>query len=379
MAESDRRIDDVAPRHRGGSWFRRALASAALAGLLAACTTDSVLAPPSIVPSAAVANAPQPPAPLADRQADYGAPQASVADIPSYETLAANAPPPTIAPVQAAASGGGGGGLGSIVSTDPSSWSAADLGFMTEAAAAPSQGVLVAPAGAVPVPQTQQVLAAPPGVAPVPTVQPTELEVAALPPRVNPAAPPKASSGIPAETAACYERLRKLGVSFTPKPSVGNGKSCGIANPIELTALSGNVKVRPATLLNCPMAEAFAMWVQNDLAPNVRRRYIAGIDTIGSMGGYSCRTMNNRRGAPMSEHSKGNAIDVGSIKLTTGKTIEVRRKGFFAFRERSLLKTVRSEGCDYFTTILGPGSDANHADHFHFDLRARKSGYRHCD
>jgi hypothetical protein len=28
--------------------------------------------------------------------------------------------------------------------------------------------------------------------------------------------------------------------------------------------------------------------------------------------------------------------------------------------------------------VLGPGSDRYHKDHFHFDLRARKSGYRHC-
>jgi hypothetical protein len=127
------------------------------------------------------------------------------------------------------------------------------------------------------------------------------------------------------------------------------------------------------------MAVAFAHWVKDELAPAVRKRYLVGIDTIGSMGSYSCRTMNSRRGAPMSEHATGNAIDIGSITLNSGNEILVRKKGFFAFRERSLLKNVRADGCDYFTTILGPGSDANHADHFHFDLRARKSGYRHCD
>jgi hypothetical protein len=186
-------------------------------------------------------------------------------------------------------------------------------------------------------------------------------------------------NGLPAAEAACRQRLKQLGVQFTPKPAVGNGGSCGIAHPVEIHTLSGNVKVSPATTLNCQMAEAFAHWVQDELAPAVRKRYFVGIDTVGSMGGYSCRTMNSRRGAPMSEHASGNAIDIGSIKLNSGKTIKVRKKGFFAFRERSLLKNVRSDGCGYFTTILGPGSDANHADHFHFDLRARKSGYRHCD
>ena len=89
--------------------------------------------------------------------------------------------------------------------------------------------------------------------------------------------------------------------------------------------------------------------------------------------------MNSKRGAPMSEHAKGNAIDVGKITLNSGKEISVQKPGFFSFREKSLLNTVRADSCKYFNTVLGPGSDVHHKDHFHFDLRTRKSGYRHCD
>jgi hypothetical protein len=63
--------------------------------------------------------------------------------------------------------------------------------------------------------------------------------------------------------------------------------------------------------------------------------------------------------------------------LKSGKEIDVRKKGFFAFREKGLLKAVRADSCKYFNTVLGPG-DAYHGNHFHFDLRYRKSGYRHC-
>lgn len=307
--------------------------------------------------------------------ASYGAPQSDVAALPSYQELAAASPLPE----------------------DPSQWTAQDIGF---ASAEPREATLSG-IGAlqgtrpladdsdlmpVSVPPPVQVAPAPqPVVQRVPEVQPARDEgglFAGLLPRVfNPLASrrPQASNGLPAAEAACRKRLKQLGVQFTPKPAVGNGGSCGIAHPVEVHALSGNVKVSPATLLNCQMAVAFAHWVKDELAPAVRKRYLVGIDTIGSMGGYSCRTMNSRRGAPMSEHASGNAIDIGSITLNSGNEILVRKKGFFAFRERSLLKNVRADGCDYFTTILGPGSDANHADHFHFDLRARKSGYRHCD
>jgi hypothetical protein len=135
----------------------------------------------------------------------------------------------------------------------------------------------------------------------------------------------------------------------------------------------------PDATLNCPMALAFAKWVKNELASAARVRYLAGIKSIHQMSSYSCRTMNSKAGAPMSEHSKGNAIDIGKIKLNNGKSIVVKRPGLFSFREKSLLNNVRAESCKYFTTVLGPGSDVNHADHFHFDLRKRKTSYRHCD
>ncbi|VVT23297.1 Extensin [Rhizobium sp. EC-SD404] len=248
--------------------------------------------------------------------------------------------------------------------------------------APPSAPIAAAPPVSAPVAAVAPPVAAPP-VAAAPVVQqaPEPQRVAGIFPRaLNPFARAREpQSSLPAAEAACRQRLQRLGVQFTDKPAVGNGNSCGIAHPVEVSGLSGGVNVRPATLLNCQMAEAFATWVKNELAPSTRKRYLSGIETVGSMGGYSCRTMNSRRGAPMSEHSKGNAIDVGSIKLNSGRVIDVSAKGLFAFRERGLLNSVRDDGCKYFNTILGPGSDANHADHFHFDLRARRNGYRHCD
>jgi hypothetical protein len=39
---------------------------------------------------------------------------------------------------------------------------------------------------------------------------------------------------------------------------------------------------------------------------------------------------------------------------------------------------VREGACRYFTTVLGPGSDPEHATHLHLDLRDRRGGYRIC-
>ncbi|MBB5702591.1 hypothetical protein FHS76_002475 [Ochrobactrum daejeonense] len=179
--------------------------------------------------------------------------------------------------------------------------------------------------------------------------------------------------------AACRTRLKRLGVVFTEKPAIYRSSSCHIENPIEVSGFnSGSIAFKPAATLNCQVTETFARWIKGDLQPAARLRYLSGVNTIYNAGGYSCRTMNNRRGAKMSEHSRGNAIDVTRIVLNNGKDITVRRPGFFAFREKGLLNTVRSDACGYFTTVLGPGYNREHADHFHFDLMQRRSGYRAC-
>jgi hypothetical protein len=38
-------------------------------------------------------------------------------------------------------------------------------------------------------------------------------------------------------------------------------------------------------------------------------------------------------------------------------------------------RAVRKAACGPFTTVLGPGSDAYHDDHMHFDTKPRRSPY----
>ncbi|TWF49780.1 extensin-like domain-containing protein [Neorhizobium alkalisoli] len=186
---------------------------------------------------------------------------------------------------------------------------------------------------------------------------------------------------MPQSEVSCRAELRSLGVEFKDLQRISNGPSCGIDYPVKLSGLGGGIAVSPAVTLNCQTTLAFAKWVKNELNPSARLRYFSGIGRIQPLGGYSCRRMNNssQRYNPMSEHAKGNAIDVGAIVLKNGHDIDVRKKGLFSFREGALLKSVRSDSCKYFSTVLGPGSNAEHWNHFHFDLRDRKGGRRYCD
>jgi hypothetical protein len=44
----------------------------------------------------------------------------------------------------------------------------------------------------------------------------------------------------------------------------------------------------------------------------------------------------------------------------------------------SFLGNIRKDACSYFTTVLGPGSDPYHGNHFHVDVLERRGGYRIC-
>ena len=89
----------------------------------------------------------------------------------------------------------------------------------------------------------------------------------------------------------------------------------------------------------------------------------------------SCRGRNSIAGAKLSEHGKGNALDVRAIKLAQRRVVQADRSAGLEGRSAS--------GCAprparRFTTVLGPGSDGYHKSHIHLDLAERSRGYRIC-
>jgi hypothetical protein len=188
--------------------------------------------------------------------------------------------------------------------------------------------------------------------------------------------PVEAVERMSADEMACRKNLKKLAVAFTELEPIRDSAACGIDHPVKVSRI-GRVTIKPAATVTCEMAEAFASWTRNELVPASRWRFLSGVKTIHQGSSYSCRNIAGTRGTP-SEHAQGNAIDVMKLELNNGKIIDVRKPGLFAFRKRGLLNTVRADGCQYFTTVLGPGYNADHADHFHFDIKSRRNGYRAC-
>jgi hypothetical protein len=195
---------------------------------------------------------------------------------------------------------------------------------------------------------------------------------------VDPLSRSEESDGLPAAEAQCRKKLDRLNVVYRELPTIGGRGDCGIAHPVEVSRLGGGVKMQPPATLTCEMAETLARWSKKELVPAARGRYFSGIDTIHQASSYSCRWVKGRTGGTLSEHGKGRALDIAQITLNNGKKIIVKKKAFWKFREKGLLNSVRSDGCGYFNTVLGPGYDADHKDHFHFDIKERRGGSRSC-
>ena len=187
--------------------------------------------------------------------------------------------------------------------------------------------------------------------------------------------PAQPADRLPADEIDCRKELRRLGVAYTDLDPIRGGGQCGIDHPVKVTAI-GSIQMKPAATLTCNMAATFAGWTKSELVPAARWRYFTGVRAIHQGSSYSCRKIAGE--GVLSEHGKGNALDVMSIELNNGDNIDVRKPGLFAFRTRGFLNTVRADGCQYFTTVLGPGYNYDHRNHFHFDVKNRRNGYRAC-
>jgi hypothetical protein len=189
------------------------------------------------------------------------------------------------------------------------------------------------------------------------------------------AAPPTAAMPMP---SACRLRLTAARAIAPSVDSIDGPEGCGGVDLVRLEAviLSNNdrVEIRPPAVLRCDMAEAVADWVRDELTELSTYHFKSRLRSVRNHAAYQCRSRNNIVGGVPSEHGKGNALDLGSITLVNGKTIDpTDLKVSRDFREGW-----RNSVCTRFSTVLGPGSDGYHEYHVHVDLRERQSGYRIC-
>ena len=159
------------------------------------------------------------------------------------------------------------------------------------------------------------------------------------------------------------------------RAALGGPGHCGAARPFEMSAaLDGQIAMRPAALLRCPMIPAVEHWMRTAVAPAAHRHFGMPVAEIKVAASYGCRPMNHVWGARLSEHGHANALDVSGFQLADGRWITVKQGWHGDPRERAFLREVHQGGCSTFNTVLGPNYDANHRDHFHLDLARHGRG-----
>ncbi len=169
-------------------------------------------------------------------------------------------------------------------------------------------------------------------------------------------------------------RLRTANVKFVEEAPLRDPLGCSVPYPIRLQNLGPDFEIKPDAVLNCSMAEAVVNFTRGVIAPAAVAEFETRITGLRQASGYVCRPRHGTQ--RLSEHAFGNALDISSFMLEDGSEITVE-----ATREpqRSVfLSKIRSAACGPFKTVLGPGSDADHALHFHFDLAQRRRGGTFC-
>ncbi len=215
-------------------------------------------------------------------------------------------------------------------------------------------------------------------VARVPLPPPRPADLTPRKPAPLPLPEPGISAPAPAPDASCPRVLASKTLVVVAAPPVTGPNGCGIATPVALSAvvLADGTKVpfEPPSLIRCDLAETLGTWFREDVAPAVQSA--GGLAKILGSNGYECRTRNHIAGAKLSEHAKGNALDLRGLVLRNGETIMFEKD---AQQKPAVLARLRATACARFRTVLGPGADVFHEAHLHVDLEQRHHDFRMCE
>jgi hypothetical protein len=184
------------------------------------------------------------------------------------------------------------------------------------------------------------------------------------------------TKGLVPPSSSCVGDERSFeGASKTNDIDLGNG--CFVHNAYRVNSIAG-VQLNKPAVMNCGVVGTSTQWMNDVVQPAAQQAFgeeVVGIDVPSA---FACRPRNNARGAKLSEHGMGNAIDISVFHLASGRKVSVLQDWGGPNDSSAFLKNIRREACGPFKTVLGPGSDAHHRDHMHFDLQVHRSGGSYC-
>ena len=210
--------------------------------------------------------------------------------------------------------------------------------------------------------------------------------LATPPPTTTPVQSPSAATPLvpqPADAATCFAELRAnhIDAEIVPAPPAPLA-DCGIAQPVRLSSIGlangATIDLPDRPILDCAFASTFTEFAQNLMAPLATAMLGSGIVALAT-GGYRCSSPIRLPSGNPNPHAKGIAIDLSAITLADRRRIAIGHEANPA--EALFARTMRQAACGWFTTVLGPGTNAAHAEHFHFDVlrHGASDNYRICE
>jgi len=181
---------------------------------------------------------------------------------------------------------------------------------------------------------------------------------------------------LPEAEAACRKALSKFGIAFVDEAPITEADGCRIAHPLIVKSVSSEIALKPDAKLNCATALSLARFFSRSVPPLAKKHLAQPIRSVRHASAYVCRP---RRGTQtLSEHAYGNALDIAAFVLADGTQLAVAAQDDPKSGNAAFLDAFRAAACGPFKTVLGPGTDADHADHFHLDMKKRRNDYTYC-
>ena len=206
-------------------------------------------------------------------------------------------------------------------------------------------------------------------------------------PKEHATAPPGNGLQSPASSIEeCVTRLSALGVNVqAANVPLDNNNACVVTMPIRIKhvtsryGLGSAIQFPNQPLINCRLAEPLARWLGEVVAPIFEANFSSPLTAVRTGPGYECRNRNHEATGKISAHAIGLALDITGFELANGQILSVGSQTDPV--SEAVLRTIRTAGCGWFTTILGPGSDAAHANHLHVDIQQHGSdnSFRICE
>ncbi len=190
---------------------------------------------------------------------------------------------------------------------------------------------------------------------------------------------PEPPDGQPEHPVACTIAGATVERAVQPLPDV---PACQIPVPVEVSAVGedGDIALAPVATLDCALAGSFAAWMREVVVPAALEHLGSPVSGVRIAASFHCRRRNNLPDGKLSEHAKGNAVDISAFRLADGREVSVEEGWKGDGAEKAFLLSVRKAACDRFLTVLSPEGDAYHQDHLHLDqgCHGKTCTYRIC-